>query len=249
MDTVKPLYCIWKNLGETPLEALETLREREEIAPDVPMTYAGRLDPAAEGLLIVLTGEECKNKDQYSGLPKTYMAEILLGVSTDSFDLLGLPTAISHESAPALLKIQEYIDTRLGTQAQQYPPYSSKTVEGKQLHAYTREGSEVSLPTHEVTLYEYAEIGIEPVESEDVLTRVGEVASLVTGDFRQNEIVAGWAEIGLPEKLSLLTVTLSVGSGFYVRQFAEDLGKALGTQACLYSLIRTKIGDHTSVDI
>lgn len=248
MASLKPLYVIWKHLGETPLEALETLRENEEIAPDLPMTYAGRLDPAAEGLLVVLTGEECKNKEQYSGLPKTYMAEILLGVSTDSFDMLGLPTHISHDGAPSLAKIQEYVDTCLGTHIQQYPPYSSKTVDGKQLHAHTREGNEVSLPTHEVSLYEYSEIGVEPIETEDVLSRVGEVASLVTGDFRQNEIVAGWAEAGLPEKLAILTITLSVGPGFYVRQFVQDLGKALGTKACLYSLIRTKIGDFTATE-
>ncbi len=248
MASLKPLYVVWKNLGETPLEALETLRENEEIAPDVPMTYAGRLDPAAEGLLIILTGEECKNKEQYSGLPKTYMAEILLGVATDSYDLLGLPVSISEDQAPSLVKIEQYIDTLVGTHSQTYPPYSSKTVDGKQLHAHTREGGEVELPVHEVTLYGYSEVGIEPVESEDVLTRVGEIVSGVTGDFRQGEIVAGWAEAGLPEKLAILTITLEVGSGFYVRQFAEDLGKALGGGACLYSLIRTKVGDFTAVE-
>ena len=248
MASLKPVYCIWKALGETPLEALETLRDREEIAPDVPMTYAGRLDPAAEGLLIILTGEACKAKDDYSGLPKTYMAEILLGVSTDSFDLLGLPVALSSEITPSLVKIEQYIASLVGTHTQKYPPYSSKTVDGKQLHTHAREGNDVSLPTHEVTLHGYQEAGLEPIESEDVLTRVGELVSAVTGDFRQQEIVAGWAETGLPEKLTLLTLTLEVGSGFYVRQFAEDLGKALGTQACLYSLIRTKIGDFTEVE-
>ena len=63
---MKEKYFVHKRWGETPLEALERLRAEEGIAADVPMTYAGRLDPAAEGLLIILTGEECKNKDAYS---------------------------------------------------------------------------------------------------------------------------------------------------------------------------------------
>ena len=88
---IKEKYIIWKNLGETPLEALTRLREEVSIPSDVPMTYAGRLDPAAEGFLIVLTGEECKKKETYSSLTKTYMAEILVDVSTDSYDLLGIP--------------------------------------------------------------------------------------------------------------------------------------------------------------
>jgi tRNA U55 pseudouridine synthase TruB len=45
----------------------------------------------------------------------------------------------------------------------------------------------------------------------------------------------------LPENLSVLKLTIEVGSGFYVRQLAEDLGRELGTGACLYSLVRTEI--------
>jgi tRNA U55 pseudouridine synthase TruB len=83
---------IYKKLGETPLEALERTRTEHSIAADVPMTYAGRLDPLVEGQMIILIGEECKNKDAYTKLGKTYEFEILSGVSTDTYDLLGLVT-------------------------------------------------------------------------------------------------------------------------------------------------------------
>jgi tRNA U55 pseudouridine synthase TruB len=66
---------IHKHIGETPLEALERFRRMQiEKETDldskrnwqiVPMTYAGRLDPMAEGELLILIGDECRNKEKY----------------------------------------------------------------------------------------------------------------------------------------------------------------------------------------
>ncbi len=240
---MQPAYTVWKMLGETPLAALERLRTQEGIPADVPMTYAGRLDPAAEGLLIILTGEECKKKDEYSGRDKTYLAEILIGVRTDSFDMLGMPALGPVAGVqPSRAEIDAFLASWLGTRLQQYPPYSSKTVDGKQLHEYARTGEAVELPAHDVTLHAYEDLALEEVSRDDVLMRAGEVVAAVSGEFRTAEIAAAWAELDLPEKLPLLSVTLRTGSGFYVRQLAEDLGRALGTGACLYSLVRTEIG-------
>ena len=240
---MEPVYRIYKQLGETPLEALERVRAEEGIAADVPMTYAGRLDPAAEGVLIVLAGEECKNKDAYLSLPKTYLAEILLGVETDTYDLLGMPSLAPKFPLPSLAPIAEFIDSKLGWQMQPYPPYSSKPVDGTPLHAHARAGNTVDLPEHEVELISYEDLSVDMVEKEEVLLRVGELVSAVTGDFRQKDITLGWAELDMPEKLPIISVTLSVSSGFYVREFAHDLGAALGTGACLYSLVRTQVGN------
>ena len=244
---LKEKYIIWKNLGETPLEALERLASELSIPKEIPLTYAGRLDPAAEGFLIILVGDECNKKEEYTKLTKTYMAEILIGVSTDTYDLLGIPT-LGTEGKNVLKKVQEYLDEHMGKFMQTYPAYSSKTVDGTQLHAYARSGDDVELPEHEVELLSYEDLSIEEILSEDVLVRVGEVTATVTGDFRQAEIAQAWAEVNLPEKMQLLEITLTVGSGFYIRQLAEDLGKHLGTGACLYSLIRTQIGEYHKAD-
>lgn len=234
------MRIVWKHLGETPLEALERVRKEEGILSSVPMTYAGRLDPAAEGKLIILVGDECKNKESYSAKDKTYIAEILLGVSTDTHDLLGMPT-LGAEKKITQEMVTQFVDEYVGTKMQSYPAYSSKTVDGKQLHAHAREGNDVALPEHEVTLYSYENLNLDTCESEDVLTRVGELVAEVRGDFRQKEILESWGNITLPEKLSFVSITITVSSGFYVRQFAEDLGKSLGVGACLYSLVRTEI--------
>ena len=87
---------IYKKVGETPLEALENFRtkrldEGHVEYRNIPMTYAGRLDPMAEGDLLILIGEECKKKDAYLGLDKEYEVEVLFGIETDTHDVLGIP--------------------------------------------------------------------------------------------------------------------------------------------------------------
>ena len=54
------------------------------------MGYAGRLDPMAEGVLLILVDEENKKIGQYMGFDKEYTAEFVLGFSSDSNDVLGI---------------------------------------------------------------------------------------------------------------------------------------------------------------
>ena len=111
METICTVY---KKRGETPLEALENLRLKENIAPEVSMTYAGRLDPMAEGLIIILVGDAFKeeNKKKYLGLDKTYELEILVGFDTDTHDLLGLVQNIKTDvdQKEILKKVQNEIN-------------------------------------------------------------------------------------------------------------------------------------------
>jgi tRNA U55 pseudouridine synthase TruB len=59
---MKKIILINKKEGETPLEALEFFRKKNKQYQDLKMTYAGRLDPMASGLLLLLAGEETKKK-------------------------------------------------------------------------------------------------------------------------------------------------------------------------------------------
>ena len=53
-----------KAVGQTPLQCMEAWRNEVGISADIPLTYAGRLDPMASGKLLILVGEECKKKDE-----------------------------------------------------------------------------------------------------------------------------------------------------------------------------------------
>ncbi len=157
----KDVYLIWKKLGETPLQSLERLRKALKIGGYVPMTYAGRLDPLAEGELLVLIGEECKNKEKYLTLDKEYEVEILLGAQTDTGDVMGkivdsaksLVGSFGNDSDNILRSVlQEFV----GTVRWEYPAFSSKTVQGKPLFLWALEGriNEIDIPTRESEIYE-----------------------------------------------------------------------------------------------
>ncbi len=96
-----------KHLGETPLQALDRLRIEQPEYQKATLSYAGRLDPMAEGLLLVLVDDECKHSQDYFGFDKDYEATILFGFDTDTHDILG--KIVEHTSAlPEFSKVVIY---------------------------------------------------------------------------------------------------------------------------------------------
>ena len=61
---------LYKNLCETPRERLDRLRvEKPEYSHEV-LSYAGRLDPMAEGVLLALVGSANSNRVAYLYMSK-----------------------------------------------------------------------------------------------------------------------------------------------------------------------------------
>lgn len=48
--------------------------------------HAGTLDPLASGLMVLCTGKETRNIEKYQNAQKEYLAKIMLGATTPSFD-------------------------------------------------------------------------------------------------------------------------------------------------------------------
>jgi len=138
--TQSDVFVAYKNEGETPLECLNRLKDEGFLPYNDKFTYAGRLDPMAEGLMIYLRGEAIKSKHEYLGLSKEYEVEILLGVSTDTGDILGLVSgAILGDVVFDLKNIQSICESFVGDMEVPYPWFSSKTLEGKPLYEWARE--------------------------------------------------------------------------------------------------------------
>lgn len=224
----------YKNIGETPLQALERVRKDEKIDPQTPMTYAGRLDPAAEGVLLLLVGDECKKKEEYLGLDKEYEIEVLFGVETDTQDSLGLIKRINVEQKKQKLEIdyQKYV----GKFRQEYPVYSSKMIALKEFPD--------EVPTKEVEIYSIQKLGEKTVSGQEAGIHAFEIVEKVDGDFRQHDIAEEWYAFGqefinFPFKVVILRVKCS--SGTYMRSLAERIGKDAGSGAFAYSIKRTRI--------
>jgi tRNA pseudouridine55 synthase len=218
------MYLTYKNLGETPLEAIERFRIEKGIDSKVPMTYAGRLDPMAEGLLIVLTGEDCKKKTDFNNLDKEYEVEVVLGVQSDSHDVLGLVKKIEIKE----INLDEFI----GKFTQEYPRYSSKIIAMKEVPD--------EMPTKEVEIYFIEKLGERETSGQDLAEKAVEKIKLVKGDFRQNEIIETWLKFGQVygnEKFKVLVLRVACSSGTYMRSLANNIG------GLALSIKRTKIGN------
>jgi tRNA pseudouridine(55) synthase len=247
MKDSKSVHFLYKNLGETPNEAILRWKKENPEFTNVSATYAGRLDPMAEGLLLVLTGEELHNKGKYLNLPKTYIFEILWGFKTDTYDLLG----ISEYKAvlPEKNELLQLLEKSLGKFVQKYPAFSSKPVLGKSLFMWARAGklSEIKIPEHEVLIKKIKYLERREIKRETLLQEIQNRIEKVKGDFRQKEILEKWQE-NLSEKNAnefiIDKIEIVVSSGFYVRQFVADLSDKLSVFGTTFSIKRTKIDSY-----
>lgn len=242
---------VYKKRGETPLECLHRLRQEKPELLIETLSYAGRLDPMAEGLMIVLVGkEENKKREKFLGLDKVYEIEILFGISTDTGDILGRIT--NYELGIKNLdkeRFQNVLRKMEGKQIQHYPIFSSKTVLGKPLFEWARENrlDEIEIPAREIEIYKIKEMGWKHVSKEKVLENIIENVLKIKGDFRQKEIIKKWQEIvgNFKNNFEFPVIKLRVhcSSGTYMRILASLIGEGITCPALAYSIKRIQIGN------
>ncbi len=244
-----------KNIGETPLECIQRFTADNPEYKGEKMTYAGRLDPLASGLLLVLAGEECKNKEKYLNLDKEYELTILFGFKTDSLDLLGL---IEESQEGAMEKIGYYkkadfekiLEKFEKSFSQKYPRFSSKTISGRPLFQITKEEGidDSDLPEKEVEIkkIEFKSFGL--ISKKYLWDMALKNIFLVQGNFRQNMIWAKWEktlEYFTDKNLPTLTIRVSCTSGTYMRALAQAVGVELNLPSLALKIKRLKIGSFT----
>jgi len=247
---MKKLIILNKKEGETPLEALDNLRLKHNEYKDTKMTYAGRLDPMASGVLLVLLGDEVKNKEKYLAFDKEYEFEVLFGFVTDTYDILGKVTN-NHELSITNYELEKriklYLKTFLGESMQPYPIYSSKTVSGKQLFTYARAGEAVEIPTRKIFIKSLKLEKVKEINGKKLLENIEKRVRKVKGDFRQKEIIEIWKNNLLPlnkEKFTIASFKIKCSSGTYVRGIANSLGNRMKIPALTFSITRTKVGRY-----
>src|SRR3989344_5566750 len=90
IKTMKKVISLYKPVGKTPLQCIRAFQSKFPEYKNVTLSYAGRLDPMAEGLLLILVAAENEKRSIYQDMDKTYDFTVLFGITTDSYDLLGI---------------------------------------------------------------------------------------------------------------------------------------------------------------
>lgn len=113
--------------------------------------HNGTLDPLATGVLVICLNRYTKLNELLASNEKEYIAEVTLGIKTDTLDIEGKvleekETVVNKEDLEKTLKKYET------TYEQEVPIYSAVKVNGKKLYEYARSGEKVILPKKKVTI-------------------------------------------------------------------------------------------------
>lgn len=119
--------------------------------------HTGTLDPFATGLLMLCVGPATRLVEFLTGLPKTYLARVRLGVSTTTDDLEGEAEATSERWRDLSLgDVERALAPLRGRTLQTPPRFSAKKVAGEAAHYRVRRGEQVVLAPVAVEVYDLA---------------------------------------------------------------------------------------------
>lgn len=237
---------IHKKIGETPLEAVNRFKSKHSKYRNQKISYAGRLDPTANGQLLLLIGEENKKRSQYEKLDKEYVFEVLFGVSTESNDILGLINQTGRVKTVDKKALTQALAEIKKRRRQRPPFFASVPLKGKPLYYWARRGqlSQDQVPERKVTVYSIRLEKLFCLERPVLKKSITRKIKAVKGDFRQKKITTAWENFfnntGQTD-FPVAKIKIRCASGTYVRAIARDLGNHLGIPALALSIRRTKI--------
>lgn len=247
------MYITNKKVGETPLEALERFRSGHAKLKKEKLSYIGRLDPMAEGKMIIISGDENRERGRYLYFDKEYIAKFIIGAGTDSLDVLGLITSLhqtrSNGSFGPLISnkiILNAVGKLRKIKKQNYPWFSGKTISGVKMFDIFKSGKfeGIKRPINKIEVKKIFDIKIgnigKKLLQKDILSKIIKVR----GDFRQDEIKQSWLEFfsrTAQDKFQTISFVIKVSSGTFIRGFAENIGKEIKAPVFLYVLKRTKV--------
>ena len=119
----------------------------------IKVGHAGTLDPLATGILLVCIGRATKRVDELQAERKEYVAELMLGATTPSFDMehsVDQTYPIEHITRE---KVEQALRSLEGERLQAPPLYSAKKVEGVRAYEFARLGEEVELKRALINIY------------------------------------------------------------------------------------------------
>lgn len=136
------LILVDKPGGCTSHDVVNRLRK---LSDTKSIGHLGTLDPMATGLLALLIGKATRLAQFLDRATKTYEAEVLLGFTSDSYDVEGEMSATGARLPKELDQIEHACEAFRGRFLQVPPAVSAKKVNGVRAYKLAREKAEVTL--------------------------------------------------------------------------------------------------------
>jgi len=224
-----------QTLGQLTREVQEEVKNK--------ICYIGRLDPLASGLVCFLVGDECISSRNRLHSDKTYCFNLILGISTDTGDALGLiqkMIAVDLGAVGVADIVKKYNNY---TYEQEYPMYSSYEIRvgglKKPLWYFAKNGIPIDkIPTHSITIHQ-----LEPTGEPALITSASYFIEQISkideqkSRLRKDEVIAQYRALG-PISLVSIPLIAKVNGGTYIRRLCQDIGAEYGIPAMADSIER-----------
>ncbi len=149
------VHLVHKDVGRSSFDVVRDFKRRAAEAGQKKLSlgHGGTLDPFAEGLLLVLAGQATRLMELLHPLPKTYVAEVVWGLETDTCDLHGRPVLQGDPSRLDPAALEAALAPFLGWHDQAPPATSAKKIDGEAAYKKAHRGEAVELKPSRVYLH------------------------------------------------------------------------------------------------
>lgn len=149
------IIVINKSIGMTSHDVINQVRK---IFNTKKVGHNGTLDPDASGVLVVCINDATKLVQFLETDSKEYIAEVLIGKSTDTYDKTG--TVLNDTSVDYLDndQVDECLKNFLGKIKQMPPIYSAIKKDGKKLYEYARNNEIIEIEPRNIEIFELERI-------------------------------------------------------------------------------------------
>ena len=124
----------------------------QQLGKKAKVGHTGTLDPFATGLMIIVTGKECRNAMSYSKLDKVYEATFRLGQTSSTGDPEGELTQVL-DLQPSKEAVEAVLAQFRGEITQRPPIFSAIKINGRRAYDMARKGEAVEIPERQVTVF------------------------------------------------------------------------------------------------
>lgn len=140
---------VYKEKGQTSHDVVNKIRK---IFGTKKVGHTGTLDPNATGVLPIAVNNATKVIEYMEHDDKTYIAELTLGITTDTEDIWG---NVLEEKTVNVGKeeIENVIKSFIGKQKQVPPMYSALKINGKKLYELAREGKTIDRVARNIEIF------------------------------------------------------------------------------------------------
>lgn len=216
MKSSTPVHGLLPVLKQPGLTSHDVVARARRLLGTRRIGHTGTLDPGAAGVLVLMVGRATRLAELLQAEDKAYVAEMYLGVATDTQDGYGTRLPTAGTTVPGEQRLRDVVRRFVGPLKQVPPMASAVRKDGRRLYELARAGVEVDRPARQVYVDRLDVLRIAPGADK------GDASSLGTG--------------------TRVTMRVDCSKGTYVRTLCHDIGEALGCGAYMSFLLRTGAG-------